>query len=472
MGTFTFNGKPVEFRDGENIIDAVQRAGTEIPRYCYHPGLTVVAQCRMCLVEVEGQRKLVTSCSTPAKDGMVVNNTSPKVKESVAGVQEFLLANHPLDCPICDQAGECSLQDYSLQHGAADSRNDFYRRTYIDVDMGPSIKKNMNRCIHCTRCIRFCDEIGDIYEMVALQRGNDTEIVTVDGNPLMTAYAGNLADVCPVGSLTTKDFRFQKRVWYLRRSESVCDGCAKGCNITVSHEHNIVYRLEPRENQKVNKWWICDEGRYGFHHIHSPSRVMGPAKLEGGNPQGIDWAQANNAFKSLLEGGRNLGFFVCADTTLEEAKTLQARFPKADFFAYSPTVNKSGDDEALDHLLRRADKSPNLKGLEELGFTPAAKFQPSDYDVCIFVSAGKVRPPYGLAAKAKKAVGIGVFLKEELAGYSLVLPGLSTYEKAGTFVNHEGVRQSFTAAIQPLGLGRPVDMILSGALDGSARKVG
>jgi NADH-quinone oxidoreductase subunit G len=473
MGNFIFNGQQVPFKDGENIIDAMMRAGTEIPRYCYHPGLSVVAQCRMCLVEVEGQRKLITACSTPAKEGMVVNNNSAKVKESVAGVQEFLLANHPLDCPICDQAGECSLQDYSLQHGNADSRNDFYRRTYIDVDMGPSIKKNMNRCIHCTRCIRYCDEIGDNYEMVALQRGNDTEIVTVDGNPLMTAYAGGLADVCPVGSLTTKDFRFQKRVWYLRRSDSVCDGCSKGCNTVVSQDHNIIYRLEPRENQAINKWWMCDEGRYGFHYVHSPSRILGPAKIGADKqPQSSNWTEALGALRTAFDSSKSIAFFVCADATIEEAKTLQAKFPKAAFYSYSPSVKKSSEDKPIDHLLRRLDKSPNLKGLESLNFKDASTFKPADYELTVFVSGGKVRPPYGLAAKAKKAIGIGVFMKEELLGLSWVIPGASSLEKSGTFINCDGISQSFRAAIPPIGLSRPLEMILQGAFEASPRKVG
>lgn len=473
MGTITFNGTKVDFRDGENLIEVAKRAGTEIPHYCYHPGLTVVAQCRMCLVEIEGQKKLVTGCSTPCKEGMVVNNQSPKVKEAVAGVQEFLLANHPLDCPICDQAGECSLQEYSLAHGNADSRNDFYRRTYIDVDMGPSIKKNMNRCIHCTRCIRYCDEVGQIYEMVALQRGNDTEIVTVDDKALMSPYAGGLADICPVGSLTTKDFRFSKRVWYLRRSDAICDGCSKGCNIVVSHEKNTVFRLEPRENQAVNKWWICDEGRYGFHHIHTPSRVMGPAQLaDRKTAAAASWEQALELAGAALASAKKLAVLVAADATNEEAKALKAHFPQAKFYSYSPSVDAAQEDEALDHLLRRKDKSPNLKGLEALGFAAFSGFDPANYDACIFVSGGKVRIPYGLAAQAKRAIGIGLFLKEELAGFELILPGLSTLEKSGSFTNHDGLVQEFKTAIQPNGFARPLEKILQGLVANQSRKVG
>lgn len=473
MGTITFNGKEIPFDDGDNIIEAAKKAGTEIPHYCYHPGLTVVAQCRMCLVEIEGARKLATACSTPCSDGMVVSSESPTVKEAVAGVQEFLLLNHPLDCPICDQAGECSLQEYSLEHGASDCRTDLNRRTYIDVDMGPSIKKNMNRCIHCTRCIRYCDEIGDIYEMVSLQRGNNTEIVTIDDKPLMTAYAGGLADVCPVGSLTTKDFRFSKRVWYLRESDSICDGCSKGCNTVVSHEKNLVYRFEPRENQEINKWWMCDEGRYGFHFMQSPSRIHGPAVKGADSMTSTQWSEAGAKFKELLSSAKTIAVVASADITNEEADILKTNLgSKAELFSYSPTVDSSSEDEATDHLLRRKDKSPNLRGLEDKGYAAFSKFDPTKFDLVVYASGGKVRPPYGIAELSKSAVGIGVFLKEEVAGYDLILPGPSWLEKEGSYTNYEGKSQCFGQAIRPLGLAKPMALVFSKYLADSVRQVG
>ncbi len=473
MPKLTVDGVEIEFQAGEKIIQACDRTKVNnIPRYCYHDGLSIVAQCRMCLVEVEGQKKLVTACSTPAADGMKIHTKSDKVVKSVKGVQEFLLANHPLDCPICDQAGECSLQDYSFKHGQEDSRFDFFRRTYIDVDMGPSIKKNMNRCIHCTRCIRYCDEVGQIHEMIAQNRGNSTEIITIDNQPLQTAYAGGLADVCPVGSLTTKDFRFKKRVWYLKTSEGICDGCSGGCNITASQDTNVMYRLEPRLNMEVNKWWMCDPGRYGFHHVHSPSRVIGPTDLREGQPKGLMWGAALQAVKEHMAGAKSQAFFVCADASLEEAATLQKAFPSAEFFSYSPTVDKSAEDAPADHLLRRKDKSPNLKGLEALNFKPYSSFDPKKYDIVFFVSAGKVRPPYGLAKHAKKAVGMGVFLKEELLSYQFVLPGGSTYEKMGTFVNFKGMKQSFQPSIPPVGMSRTIESLVGALLKPDSRKVG
>ncbi len=471
MPKVIIDGKEIEFAPGESIIKVAERAQNHIPRYCYHEGLSVVAQCRMCLVEVEGARKLVTACSTPCTDGMKVNTKSEKVKTAVAGVQEFLLANHPLDCPICDQAGECSLQEYSYKHGNDDSRFDFFRRTFIDVDMGPSIKKNMNRCIHCTRCIRYCDEVGKIHEMAMVDRGNNTEIVTIDNNPLQTAYAGGLADVCPVGSLTTKDFRFKKRVWFLRTSPGVCDGCSQGCNITVSQENGVIYRTEARENQQINKWWICDEGRYGFHHTHSPSRITAPAEVSGGEARSIAWKEAVEKVQGLLKSAKSVGALICADATNEEVAAMKKYLPQAKLFSFSPTCDASSQDKAIDHLLRRSDKSPNLKGMEEAGLAPFSRFQPKDFDLVLVVSAGKVRAPWGIAGLAKTAVAMGVFMKEDLSGFRMVLPGLATLEKAGSFVNHQGVKQTFPAAVMPAGMSRPIESVLQ-SLAAEPRKVG
>ena len=211
MPKCTIDGREVEFQAGENLIEIARRVGVEIPYFCYHPGLSIVAQCRMCAVEVEKMPKLQTACSTPASDGMIVHTRSERAKQNQKSIMEFLLINHPLDCPICDKSGECDLQDNSYKYGDLYTRTSEDRRTYIDLDMGPVIKKNMNRCIHCTRCIRYGAEVAGIREMVAVMRGNNTEITTIDGRPLETDYAGNYADICPTGSLTLKDFRFRKR---------------------------------------------------------------------------------------------------------------------------------------------------------------------------------------------------------------------------------------------------------------------
>jgi NADH-quinone oxidoreductase subunit G len=314
------DGKEYEFTPGETIIQIADRNGVDIPRFCYHPALSVVAQCRMCSVEVEKSPRLQMACAFPASDGMVIHTESEKVKGMRASVMEFLLINHPLDCPICDEAGECTLQDYSFAHGKADSRYTEQKRTYIDLDMGPVIKKNMNRCIHCTRCIRFCDEVSGYREMISLKRGNATEICTLDGKPLQTEYAGNLADICPTGSLTLKDFRFKKRSWMLEKTDSVCEGCSQGCNIEVHHEKGVVYRTSPRENLEINKYWMCDEGRFLFHYVHSSSRITEPAVREGSELRLTDWSKAVSAAKEKARG--KVLFLVGSDLTLEEMKAV------------------------------------------------------------------------------------------------------------------------------------------------------
>jgi NADH-quinone oxidoreductase subunit G len=221
---------------------------------------------------------------------------------------------------------------------------------------------------------------------------------------------------------------------------------------------------------EVNKWWMCDEGRYGFHHVHSPSRVLGPTDMRSGSPHSMLWNEALPHVRELVTGAKTVAFFVCADASQEEAAALQKAFPKGEFYSYSPSEMASSEDKALDHLLRRKDKSANLKGLEALSFKPYSAFDPKKYDLVFFVSAGKVRPPYGLAKLAKKAIGIGVFLKEELLGYQFILPGASTYEKAGTFVNFKGMKQSFKPSIPPVGMSRSLESVI-GALLEAPRKV-
>ncbi|NDD92883.1 NADH-quinone oxidoreductase subunit G, partial [bacterium] len=292
------DGREVEFSPGQNLIDVAKSAGIEIPFFCYHPGLSVVAQCRMCAVEIEKFPKLQTACSTVATEGMVVKTQSEKVKQNQKSVMEFLLINHPLDCPICDKSGECDLQDQSYGYGSAYMRTTEERRSYVDLDMGPVIQKNMNRCIHCTRCIRFGDEVAGIREMVAIQRGNNTEITTIDGKQLQTEYAGNYADICPTGSLTLKDFRFKKRAWFLKKTPTICEGCSRGCSLELQHEANVIYRCIARENKEVNKHWICDEGRFNYRYLQDPSRIVDPMKKAGESWLVSRWEDLLSGFRA------------------------------------------------------------------------------------------------------------------------------------------------------------------------------
>jgi NADH-quinone oxidoreductase subunit G len=286
----TIDDRTVEVETGTNLIDAAFKAGVHIPHYCYHPRLSVVGQCRMCLVKVAGMGKLQAGCATQVmKDGMVVHTDLPEVKEAQQGMMEFLLINHPLDCPICDQAGECGLQDYAFKHGVAFSRFQFEdKRTYPGrerIPLGGNVLLNMNRCIQCTRCIRFTEEIAGTAELGFFHRGARTEIGTFPGKQLDNQLATCVVDICPVGALTSTRFRFAERVFYLEKRPSLCTGCEVGCNITIEHRRGAIKRYKPRFNPDVNDYWMCDYGRATFERYRDLPRLSAP-RLRQAGPRG------------------------------------------------------------------------------------------------------------------------------------------------------------------------------------------
>ena len=281
MPKVTIDDRTVEVEAGTNLIDAAFKAGVHIPHYCYHPRLSVVGQCRMCLVKVAGMGKLQAGCATQVmKDGMVVHTDLPEVKEAQRGMMEFLLINHPLDCPICDQAGECGLQDYAFKHGVSFSRFQFEdKRTYPGrerIPLGGNVLLNMNRCIQCTRCIRFTEEIAGTGELGFFHRGARTEIGTFPGKQLDNQLATCVVDICPVGALTSTRFRFAERVFYLDKRPSLCTGCEVGCNITIEHRRGAIKRYKPRFNPDVNDYWMCDHGRATFERYRDLPRLGAP----------------------------------------------------------------------------------------------------------------------------------------------------------------------------------------------------
>ena len=296
MPIVIIDGKEIEIPAGTrmNAIEAARLAGVEIPHYCWHAGLSVVGSCRMCLVEtgrrdpasgeITMQPKLVPGCNTLVTDGMVVVTQSQQVERAQAMVEEGLLLRHPIDCPICDKAGECFLQDYHFQHGQDARRADLRPFTSRRRDLG-NVELFVDRCILCSRCVRFTAEITGTNELMVVGRGTDEEINVAEGFPLHNNLSGNVVDLCPVGALTDKDFLYQQRVWFLRRHASVCAGCAVGCSIWIEENQDHVYRLKPRENMLVNKWWICNEGRYGYHHVHDPRRLVRPLRRKTARPR-------------------------------------------------------------------------------------------------------------------------------------------------------------------------------------------
>jgi NADH-quinone oxidoreductase subunit G len=290
MVTVTIDGKEIQVAEGTNLVEAAKKAGIDIPTFCYHPGLRVVGQCRICMVEVEGLPRLVIACATPVQDGQVVLTASERVKEARAAVMEFLLANHPLDCPVCDQAGECMLQDHSVDHGLADTHMVDERRTNPGRErkrLGPHIVQNQNRCIHCTRCVRLTHEIAETGDLTMKSRGNHAYIDTFDGTPLDNPWSGCVADVCPVGALTVEEFRFRARVWDLEETESICPGCSIGCGIIIGHLKSVVHRFIPRENRQINGWWMCDYGRFLAESLNQ--REITEPQLDGDT---IGWLEA------------------------------------------------------------------------------------------------------------------------------------------------------------------------------------
>ena len=457
MPKCTIDGREVEFSAGENLIEVARKAGIEVPYFCYHPGLSIVAQCRMCAVEIEKMPKLQTACSTPAGDGMVVHTKSERAKQNQKSIMEFLLINHPLDCPICDKAGECDLQDNSFKYGDAYMRTSEERRTYLDLDMGPVIKKNMNRCIHCTRCIRFGAEVAGIREMVAVQRGNNTEITTIDGRPLETDYAGNYADICPTGSLTLKDFRFRKRAWMLKKTATVCEGCSKGCNMEIHQDGNVIQRCLPRTNMEINRHWLCDEGRFNYHYVSDSARFSNPA-VSG---EERSWADAVAAARYSLEG-KKVAVLLGSDLTQEEAKLLQEftskSFPGSSLFHFgTPGVTSAAQDAPADRLLKRKSKTANLHGLEKLGIRGFESL-PSGTNGVLVVRGGRAVLPK--LDGASTVVGVGVFTGSEVEAMAVVLPGLSFAEKDGTIVNYEGREQRTRRALNPVGQSKALGEIL------------
>ncbi|HEY9014524.1 MAG TPA: 2Fe-2S iron-sulfur cluster-binding protein, partial [Gemmatimonadales bacterium] len=299
----TIDGAPVSVPKGTTIIEAAKQAGVLVPHYCYHPSLSSPAVCRMCLVEVEKAPKLMPACVTQVAEGQVVRVDSEKAKKAREGVLELLLINHPLDCPICDQAGECELQDYVFQEGRAGTRYSEYAKRYSPVeDFGPDVLYVPNRCILCTRCVRFMEEVADEPVLNVSERGDRAYIGISPDHRLDHAWSGNVVDLCPVGSLISKDFLHKARAWDLDKTASVCPGCTQGCNISVDTRDNVVVRFRPRPNLEVNRHFICDYGRMNYRWLNRGDRMEAPLVRDGGRHVATDWDTALDRLGQLIRG--------------------------------------------------------------------------------------------------------------------------------------------------------------------------
>src|ERR1700730_11058398 len=303
MVNLTIEGRPVSRVDGPTILEAAKTAGVLVPHSCYHPGLSVVGVCRMCLVEVEKSPKLAPSCATAAAEGQVVHVHSEKALEARKGVLEMLLINHPLDCPICDQSGECELQDYTFQEGRADSRYREPKRFNPVEDFGGDVMYVPNRCILCTRCVRFMEDVHKEPVLNVSERGDRAYIGIHPDARLDHSWAGNVVDLCPVGSLLSKDFLHKARAWELDKTASICTSCSQGCNITLDTRDEVVVRLRPRPNLEVNQFFMCDHGRMNYRWMNRGDRIEAPlVRQANGSHHAVDWDEALERATTILRG--------------------------------------------------------------------------------------------------------------------------------------------------------------------------
>ena len=478
MATVIINGQELELDDDErlNAIQAAARLGDDIPHYCWHPGLSVVASCRMCLIET-GRKdpesgeinmvpKLVPGCQTPATDGTVIVTDSEKVKNARAQVEEGLLINHPIDCPICDKAGECQLQDYYFEHGQPDRRADYKPFTSRRRSLGDTVTLFVDRCVMCTRCVRFTREITGTSELYIEGRGATEEIDVFPGFPLANKMSGNVVDLCPVGALGDKDFLYEQRVWFMKSHDNVCAGCSTGCSIEVDENQDRVYRLRPRENQHVNQWWMCDEGRYGFHHVHSEGRLAGPRRLEEGEYVNADWSRLPSELNEKFAAANSVAGVISPHLTVEEAYLLAKylRGVDADARLVLGPVPVEGEDESFPNgFTIRAEKCPNRRGVEAVleHFTGEVRafddllpeIEAGKFDA-VWVSGG-YKADWIDESTAEQFDAVRLLVVQDMFDSPLMqratyqLPSAAFAERDGSYVNYADRLQTFGWAIRP-----------------------
>jgi NADH-quinone oxidoreductase subunit G len=469
----TIEGTRITVPKGTTIIEAAKQAGVLVPHYCYHPSLPSPAVCRMCLVEVEKQPKLAPACVTTVADGQVVHVNSPAAKEARKGVLEFLLINHPLDCPICDQAGECELQDYTFQEGRAATRYSEYAKRYNPVeDFGPDILYVPNRCILCTRCVRFMESVAQSPVLNVSERGDRAYIGIAQEQLLDHPWAGNVVDLCPVGSLLSKDFLHKARAWDLDKTASVCPGCTQGCNITIDTRDNVVVRLRPRPNLDVNRHFICDTGRMNYRWMNRGDRIEAPLVRDGARHVATDWDAALDRLGQLLRGTSGAAVILASGRASTESLGLVRRMVEG--HAVTAAVQVPLGDEAplggVPNLALRRERAPNLAGAELLGYGRdwAGAIRAAAGAAVIVLLDPELAPDDEavLAAAPGALVILGTVPFEGLRGAELVLPITTMAEENGTYVNRDGRAQRFEQAkVQP-GMARPAWWIAGEVLAG------
>jgi NADH-quinone oxidoreductase subunit G len=478
MPKFTIDGREIEAQPGQTILQAAKAHGIEIPYFCWHPKLSIDGSCRMCQVEVEKMPKLQIACNTPAVEGMVVHTRSERVRKARRAVEEFLLLNHPLDCPICDQAGECKLQDYCVDYGVPHSRFEEPKRQLKKrVEVGPRVVLDEERCILCRRCVRFCRQISKTGELVVKNRADHSVITTLPGQKLDNRYSLCTVDICPVGALTAKDFRFKVRVWFLRDTPSICTGCANGCNINVETYKDRIYRTLPRQNDEVNDTWMCDDGRLLYQRVQAADRIRHPRLRDaGGEALDAPWDQAIDAAARKLQevrdaqGAAGLAVVASPHVTNEDLFVLR-KFAREVLGVEAPGLVVPTWEP--DGFLIQAEKAPNATGARAMGIggleeARAALARCARGDVRAMVLLGSDLLLADERAKVLDALShvetivlVDTHESEISRIAHVVLPAQSFAEKEGTMTNGKGRVQRIRPAVRPVGESRPEWEILS-----------
>jgi NADH-quinone oxidoreductase subunit G len=507
----TIDGRPITVEKGKTVLQAAIENGLSVPYYCYHPGLGIDGSCRVCVVKIEKMPKLQTSCSTVCTDGMVVSTRDPEVVTARAGVFEFLLINHPLDCPVCDKGGECPLQDFSYTFGPAQSRMDFPRRVFDgegvkgDVDFGPTLMLNRQRCILCTRCVRFMKEVDTDAQINIVDRGNGSEIATFEEEGVHSILSGNLMDVCPVGAITTRDYRFKSRPWDNPAVvDTICTLCAKGCNISAWlkakpewAKGSQLIRMTPRFNADVNGYWMCDIGRFDYHWVEGDERLRRPMLRRGTQLERAAWHDVEPQLRDRLHaaGGADpssVRFLVSAHASTEELFVLKQMLEGligADGLSLATVAWARSDKQQPQGAKFKvpATDAPNVNGARDLGYrVGAGNDGPADLSTLrTAIEAGRVQALYVLdpgpagslgdvawllaarhAGKLPLLIVQGVTLTPLAALADFVLPGSAYAEKDALYTNAQGRVQAASMAIVPPGEAREDWDILAGLARG------
>jgi NADH-quinone oxidoreductase subunit G len=460
---------------GTTVIEAAKQAGVLIPHYCYHPSLPSPALCRMCLVEVEKAPKLMPACVTTVAEGQVVHVNSEVAKKAREGVLELLLINHPLDCPICDQAGECELQDFVFQEGRAGTRYSEYAKRYNPAeDFGPDVLYVANRCILCTRCVRFMEDVAGQAVLNVSERGDRAYIGIDPDHQLDHPWAGNVVDLCPVGSLISKDFLHKARAWDLDKTASVCTGCSQGCNITIETRDNTVVRIKPRANLEVNRHFICDHGRMNYRWFNRGDRIEAPLVRDAGRLVATDWDAALGRFASAISPGAKTVLLASGRCSTESLGMIKQLLNGTSLTAAVQVPRgEAAPLEGVPGLSLREERAPNGAGAGLLGFT--AEWQPavrtaSGAKLVVLVDVELTEAEASKISEADTVVVLGTVQPQELPSASIILPVTNVAEESGSFVNCDRRVQAYQQAKAGPGMAQPAWWVAASTLsrlDGS-----